>query len=253
MLDGGGDLDAPSRSHTAWTRPERPWTASRRRACRQPSASRVRSTITVTALSVENTLDGRQMCSSAPIVFTPRTLRDLDECLSVRLDRAPTGVAREAEMAGDRGHGGVVPLRIDRPRHRPRRELRPWRREGVVLGPRRSRTSRLPARPDPLEPPHPHRAGEAGHVVQHLDTATVTDRHHTAVRAPGQRWSDSTSSTSTPSSRDVTSRTWRASTTKIPSARAHQEVPGGTRRVQHRQGLSFSSLVAADREGPDAF
>jgi hypothetical protein len=32
--------------------------------------------------------------------------------------------------------------------------------------------------------------------------------------------------------------------------------PGGagrTRRVQHRQGLSFSSLVAADREGPDAF
>ena len=23
--------------------------------------------------------------------------------------------------------------------------------------------------------------------MQHLDTATVTDRHHTAVRAPGQR------------------------------------------------------------------
>jgi hypothetical protein len=112
------------------------------------------------------------------------------------------------------------------PRHRPRRELRPWRREGVVLGPRRSRTSRLPAPPDPLEPPHPHRAGEAGRVVQHLDTATVTDRHHTAVRAPGQRWSDSTSSTSTPSSRVVTSRTWRPSTPKISSARAHQEVSG---------------------------
>ena len=113
---------------------------------------------------------------------------NLDECLGVRLDRAPTGVPRDAEMAGDRGHCGVVvPQRIDRPRHRPRRELRPWRREGVVLGPRRSRTSRLPAPPDPLEPPHPHRAGEAGRVVQHLDTATVTDRHHTEVRAPGQR------------------------------------------------------------------
>jgi hypothetical protein len=32
-----------------------------------------RSTITVTALSVEDTLEGRQMCSSTPIVFTPRT------------------------------------------------------------------------------------------------------------------------------------------------------------------------------------
>jgi hypothetical protein len=49
----------------------------------------------------------------------------------------------------------------------------------VVPGPRRSRTSRLPAPPDPLEPPHPHRAGEAVRVVQHLDTATV------AVRVPG--------------------------------------------------------------------
>ena len=29
--------------------------------------------------------------------------------------------------------------------------------------------------------------------------------------------------------------------------------PGPTRTVRHRQGLSFSSLVAVDREGPDAF
>jgi hypothetical protein len=88
---------------------------------------------------------------------------NLDQCLGVRLDRVPTGIPRDAEMAGDRGRGGVVvPQRIDRQRHRPRPEVRPWRREGVVLGPRRSRTSRLPAPPDPLEPPHPHRAAKHG-------------------------------------------------------------------------------------------
>lgn len=179
---------------------------------------------------------------------------NLDECLGVRLDRAPTGVPRDAEMAGDRGHGGVVvPQRIDRPRHRPRRELRPWRREGVVLGPRRSRTSRLPAPPDPLEPPHPHRAGEAGRVVQHLDTATVTDRHHTAVRAPGQRLvglhiEHQHAIVAGGHLEDMEA----VNTEDLISPRT----PGGagrTRRVQHRQGLSFSSLVAADREGPDAF
>lgn len=40
------------------------------------------------------------------------------------------------------------------------------------------------------------------------------------------------------------------------SRRLAPTTPGGagrTLRVQHRQGLSFSSLVAADREGPDAF
>ena len=46
---------------------------------------------------------------------------NLDQCLGVRLDRVPTGIPRDAEVAGDRGRGGVVvPQRLDRQRHRPR-------------------------------------------------------------------------------------------------------------------------------------
>jgi hypothetical protein len=117
VLDGDGDLDALLAEPLGIDPPGAAWTASRRRACRQPSASRVRSTITVTALSVEDTLEGRQMCSSTPIVFTPRTrpgtLMSVSACGLIALQQ---GVPRDAEMAGDRGHGDVVvPQRIDRP------------------------------------------------------------------------------------------------------------------------------------------
>ena len=71
MLDGDLHVHAVFGEPSAQTFLERPWTASSSRACRQPCSSRVRSTVTVTALSVLVIFEGRQMCSSTPMVLMP--------------------------------------------------------------------------------------------------------------------------------------------------------------------------------------
>jgi hypothetical protein len=62
VFDSHGDLDALLGQPVGvdLSRPG-PWTASRSRACRQPCSSRVRSTITVTALSLLAVFEGRQL------------------------------------------------------------------------------------------------------------------------------------------------------------------------------------------------
>ena len=86
-----------------------------------------------------------------------------DPGLRVGLDCRLAGVPRDAEMPGDRGHGGVVaPQRVDRPRRRPGGELGAGRGVGLDLGPGPTSTRRFGTPPDPLAPSHPHRPCGSG-------------------------------------------------------------------------------------------
>lgn len=128
------------------------------------------------------------MCSS-----TPESLDALDPtgprqvALGLGLDRRPGGVPVHPEVAGDRGHRGVVVAqRVDRPPDRSCGQLRAGLGVGMVLGPRTGRTALLAASSDPLVPARQHRATEARRVMEPHDTAAVTHRADPALGTAGQ-------------------------------------------------------------------
>ena len=163
-----------------------------------PSASRDRSTITVTALSFDAFFEGRRIVgprwkrSARGVVDADRRhatdpLGSFDQHAGVADDGVPAGHPRDPEAAGDRGHGGVVMAQaVDGPGDRSGAELGPRSGEGVLLGPGQTRTTRLGAAPDPLLPAHPHRPAERGRVMHDLDPTAVADGDDAAVGAAGQ-------------------------------------------------------------------
>lgn len=82
--------------------------------------------------------------------------------------------------------------------------------------------------------------------MQHLDTATVTDRHHTAGRAPGQRLVGLHIEHQHAIVAGGHLEDMEAVTPKISSARAHQEVPGahvGCNTVRVFRSAAWSPLI----------
>ena len=125
----------------------------------QPSASRDRSTITVTALSFDAFFEGRQIVGprskrSARGVIDPDRahatdpLGPSDQGRGRALKAVPGRHPGHPETAGDRRDGGVVVTqRADRPVDRAGAELGPRGSDGVLLGPRQPRACSTPLPP----------------------------------------------------------------------------------------------------------
>ena len=107
--------------------------------------------------------------------YAPTTVRVLLACLSSILSAAvDDGLLHTNPCAAAQSTARVL-------------SLAPRGSDGVLLGPRQPRARRLRAAPDPLGPPHPHRASERRRVVQEVHPPAVPDRDNSAVRAPRQR------------------------------------------------------------------